>query len=77
MATTYYVSITSDADTLARDPDNAGTSSTAGDVFELRMGNGTTVPTQRQVLNAMEIFERWIIQNGLKGAGANLPPNRG
>jgi hypothetical protein len=29
------------------------------------------------VLNALEIFERWIIQNGLDGLGANLPPNRG
>jgi hypothetical protein len=77
MTTTYYVSITSDGDSISRDPDNAGTSSTAADVFELRMGNGTTVPTQRQVLNVLECFERWIIQNGLDGAGANLPPNRG
>jgi hypothetical protein len=33
--------------------------------------------TQRQVLNALERFERWIIQNGLNGVGANLPANRG
>ena len=77
MATTYYASVTSDFDTQAADPDNAGTSSTATDVIELRMGNGTTVPTQRQVLNFMERMERWIIQNGLDGLGANLPPSRG
>lgn len=77
MATTYYASVTSDFDTLSANPDNVGTSSTAADVCELRMGNGTTVPTQRQVLNFMERMERWIQQNGLGGLGANLPPNRG
>lgn len=76
MATTYYMSF-NDLDTISADPAHAGTSSTAGDNVEVRMGNGTYVPTQRQVLNGLEIGERWIIQNGLDGAGANLPPNRG
>lgn len=75
MATTYYVSA-NDFDTVSKDPANAGTSSTATDIIELRMGDGTTVPTQRQVVNALDIFKRWLIKDGL-GAGANLPPNRG
>lgn len=76
MTTIYYASV-NDCDTLAKDPASVGTSSTAGDLIEVRMGNGTTVPTQRQVLNALEVVERWISQNGLNGLGANLPPNRG
>lgn len=59
------------------DPANAGTSSTAADIIELRMGNGTYVPTQRQIFNALEFIERWLIQSGLDGLGANLPPDRG
>jgi hypothetical protein len=76
LATTYYASF-NDGDIISADPEHVGTSSTAGDVVEIRMGNGTVVPTQRQVLNILERLERWIIQNGLDGAGANLPPNRG
>lgn len=76
MTTTYYMSA-NDGDSISLDPEHVGTSSTAGDLVELRMGNGTVVPTQRQVLNIMERFERWIVQNGLDGLGANLPPNRG
>ncbi len=76
MATQYYASV-NDMDTVAKDVAHAGTSGTAADIIELRMGDGTYVPTQREVLNALEIFERWIIENGLDGAGANLPPNRG
>lgn len=56
--------------------EHSGTSSTAADVFEFRMGNGTYVPTQRECLNFLERVERWIIKNGL-GAGVALPPNRG
>lgn len=77
MANTYYMSVTGDYDAISKDPDNVGTSSTAADRIELRMGDGTFVPTQRQVLNCLERFERWIMQNGLNGVGANLPPNRG
>lgn len=76
MATTYYAS-GNDLDAISVDPEHVGTSGTAADVCELRMGNGTTVPTQRQVLNFLERMERWIIMNGLNGLGANLPPNRG
>lgn len=79
MATTYYASITSDFDSISKDPDHVGTSATATDVVELRMGDGTTVPTQRQVLIALDRFRRWIVQNGLDGidSGSDLPPNRG
>ncbi len=77
MANTYYMSVTGDYDSISKDPDNVGTSSTAADRVELRIGDGTTLPTQRQVLNCMERFERWIMQNGLNGLGANLPADRG
>ncbi len=88
MASVFFISSTSSGagDAISKDPDHVSTDTTTGwqtadpqigDVFALRMGNGTTVPTQRQVLNWLELVERWIIQNGLKGAGANLPPNRG
>ena len=72
----YFMSVTDRAagDTISKDPDNVGTSTSASDKIELRMDQTCT---QRQVLNAMELFERWIIQNGLDGLGANLPPLRG
>lgn len=76
MATQFYMSA-NDGDIYAKDVEHAGTSSTATDLVELRIGDGTTVPTQRQVLNIMARFKRWIIQNGLDGAGANLPPSKG
>lgn len=76
MATIFYASC-NDGDVLAKDVEHAGTSSTAGDLVELRMGDGTNTPTQRQVLNILERIERWIMQGGLNGAGANLPPDRG
>lgn len=76
MATTFYMSF-NDLDIISSDPEHAGTSSTSGDDVEVRMGNGTYSPTQRQVLNGLERGERWIMQDGLNGAGANLPVNRG
>lgn len=88
MASVFFISSTSSGagDAISKDPDHVSTDASftgattppqAGDVFELRIGNATTVPTQRQVLNWLELVERWIIQNGLNGLGANLPPNRG
>ncbi len=76
MAATYYASVQADVRTM-KDVDHSGTSSTAGDIVELRMGNGTYVPTQEEVLLAMRVFERWVVQGGLNQAGANLPPNAG
>ncbi len=76
MAAQYYMSA-NDGDIYSKDVEHAGTSSTATDLIELRIGDGTTIPGQRQVLNVLKRFERWIIQNGLDGAGANLPANRG
>jgi len=73
MTTTYYASITSDVRTL-NDVSHAGTSSTAADIIELRIGNGSYVPSRTEALMACETFERWIIQGGLDQAGANLPP---
>lgn len=70
----FFMSVTSQYDEVSKDPDNRGTSTTAGDKVELRMDQALT---QRQVLNCLRRFERWIAQGGLNGAGANLPPNRG
>lgn len=72
----FYMSVTDRAagDTISKDPDHRGTSATAADKIELRMDQTCT---QRQVLNALELFERWIEMGGLNGAGANLPPLRG
>jgi hypothetical protein len=88
MASVFFISSTSSGagDTRSKDPDHVSTDASftaatvspqAGDVFELRIGNATTVPTQRQTLAFMELVERWIMQNGLNGLGANLPPLRG
>ena len=88
MASVFFISSTSSgAGDALKDPDHVSTdaaftgatvSPNPTDVFELRVGNATTVPTQRQVLNWLEsVVERWYRQNGLNGLGANLPPNRG
>ena len=72
MTTTYYASITV-APSLMQDVDNSGTSSTAGDIIELRMGNGTYAPTRAEVLKSLKRFERWLMEGGLNQAGANIP----
>jgi hypothetical protein len=69
----YFMSITNTETGDFADPDHVGSSTTAGDKVELRLD---TTMTQRQVLLAMERFERWIRQDGLNGAGASLPPVR-
>jgi len=70
----YYMSVTSDYDTFSKDPDNRGSSSTAADKVEFRFD---TTLTQRQAINCLRRFERWLEQNGLNGLGASIPPNRG
>ena len=86
MANVFFMSVTSDPDTISKDPDHVSTDAAftaatvdpqPSDIVALRMGNATFVPTQRQVLVCLERMERWIIQNGLDGLGANLSPNRG
>lgn len=72
MTTTYYASINTYPG-LELDVDHSGTSGTAADVFEFRMGNGTYAPDRRECLMALKRLERWIIQGGLDQAGANLP----
>jgi hypothetical protein len=76
VTTTYYASITGDVRTF-KDVDHASTSSTAADIIEIRMGNGTYVPTRMEVLWAMEVFERWLVQGGLDQLGANMSPVNG
>lgn len=88
MASVFFISSTSSGagDAFSLDPDHVSTDASftgsttppqAGDVFELRIGNATTVPTQRQVVNWLALVKRWIEMNGLNGVGANLPPLRG
>ena len=72
MATTYYASITTQPGDF-KDVDNSGTASTAADIIELRMGNGTYTPNRQEVQRALKRFERWLVQGGLNQAGANLP----
>lgn len=72
MTTTYYASVTSDASTM-QDVSHSGTSSTSTDILEIRMGNGTYLPSRREVFNFLELIERWVLQGGLDQAGANLP----
>lgn len=76
MATTYYASITGVTSTL-KDVDHSGTSSTAADIVEIRMGNGTYTPSRREIQEALLVFERWLVQGGLNSAGANLPLSPG
>lgn len=72
MTTTYYMSINTPAEYML-DVDNAGTSSTAADNIELRVGNGTYAPTRRETLLAIDRFRRWVVQGGLDQLGSNLP----
>ena len=72
MATTYYMSITSDVRKQV-DVDNVGTTSVTADIIELRVGNGTYSPSREEALIALRKFERFIVQGGLNSAGANLP----
>lgn len=74
MTATYYASITSDASLFAKDVDNFGTVSTAADIVELRVGNGTYAPDRAEVLKAIERIWRFYIQGGgAAGSGANVP----
>lgn len=70
----YFMSITDQYDEISKDPDNVGTSSTAADKIEFRVDQALT---QRQAVNGLARFKRWVEQNGLNGLGANLPANRG
>lgn len=72
MAAQYYASITS-FDQMYNVA-HSGTSGTAGDCLELRMGDGTFTPTRQQVLQGLEILRRHIIQGGAVGDGLDLPP---
>lgn len=66
----YYASVNPGKSATLADI-TSGTSSTAADKIELRMDQSAV--TRLDVLQALEVFKRWIIQGGLKGAGANLP----
>lgn len=77
MATTYYISLSTNASQLGQDVDHSGTSSTAGDWLELRMGNGTYAPDRHEVIKGLVRLLRFMVQGGTDGAGANIPPNTG
>lgn len=72
MATQYYVGV--NFGTKQIDAASSGTSSTAASIFEFRMGDATYVPTKQESLQALEVIKRWIMNDGLNGAGAGLPP---
>ena len=75
MAATYYASVTVNPSDLSQAAAyfNSGTASTATDIMELRIGNGTYAPTRAEVIKFLELMERWVIQGGLDQAGANVP----
>lgn len=70
--TTLYASITVTTG-LLQDVDNSGTSSTAADIVELRMGSSTYNPDRHEVLKALKRFERWVVMGGLDSLGTNIP----
>lgn len=72
MATQYYIGV--NLGTSMRDAASSGTSSTAASIFELRIGDATYVPGKQETLQALEVMTRWIMNDGLNGAGAGLPP---
>lgn len=74
MASQFYASITADCSTL-KNVSHSGTSGTAADWIELRMGDGTNTPTRQQVLQALDIFRRHLIQGGIvPNVGDDIPP---
>jgi hypothetical protein len=72
VTTTYYASINTPS-SLVEDVDNSGTSSTASDNIEIRIGNGTYAPDRREVIMACNRFIRWVVQGGLDQLGTNIP----
>ena len=78
MATTF-VSITVDPGGFDQSAANlnSGATTTSTDIAELRMGSSTANIDRHQALMALEIFKRWIMQGGLKQAGASLPQPTG
>jgi hypothetical protein len=81
----YYVSIPF-RQVVGDDLNNAGidsgTSSSSTDYIELRMmvQNGSSVATgltRRDVVKALKVFERWVLEGGLvnnpTGGGTNVP----
>ncbi len=82
MTATYYASTTNDvrryvdfgaADDAGTTDGHVGTSSTATDILEIRIGNGTYLPSRDEVILFLQKVERWVMQGGLNQAGANLP----
>lgn len=80
MSTDHFVSIPKRR-LIHNDLDNSGlhsgTSSTATDFIELRWqsdtGSGATGVTRQDILIALEVFERFIIEGGITGNGADVP----
>jgi hypothetical protein len=82
VATNWFVSVPF-REVVGGETNNAGlhsgTSTSGADFIELRMmqyttGTTSTGLTRKDVLIALEVFERWILESGLIGDGANLPP---
>lgn len=74
MAAQFYASITADASSM-KNVSHSGTSGTAGDWFEVRMGDGTNTPTRSQCLMMLGVIRRHIIQGGIvPNVGDDIPP---
>lgn len=72
MATQFFASVQVEPGNFI-DVDHSGTSGTATDSFEFRMGNGTYTPNRMECIRALERIKRWLVQGGLNSAGASLP----
>lgn len=80
-ATNYFVSVPN-REVISGDDNNAGidfgASSSASDFIELRImtntGSASTGVTKLDVVRALEVFKRWIIEGGqTTGTDSGLP----
>ena len=54
-----------------------GTSTTATDIFEFRMGDATYLPDRFECLKALDFFKNLIINGGALSQGATMPQPTG
>lgn len=80
MATDHFVSIPKrelPGGVLDNSALHSGTSSTAADFIELRWqsndGSDPTGVTKKDILVALEVFERFIIEGGIVSDGTDVP----
>ena len=74
---TLYISVNCDGGTLSKDPDHYGSSSTATDDIEIRLGTAGRSVSEREATVALRRIERFLRQNGFNGLGTGVPPRAG